>query len=90
MKKIALTLVAVSALGLAACQGSDEATVNNVAADAQNALDQANQDIANAQDAATNALDAAGDQVDAATDAMQNAADSASAATDAAVENATK
>jgi hypothetical protein len=86
VKKIALTLVAVSALGLAACQNSNEAAVNNVAADAQNAIDQATQDIANAQDAATNLLDAAANQVEQAGEAAENATDAATSE----VANATK
>lgn len=89
MKKIALTLVAVSALGLAACQGGNEANTA-LSTDAENAINQANSDLENAQAAASNALDAASNQVEAAGAAVENATDAASAATDAALENATK
>jgi hypothetical protein len=88
VKKIALTLVAVSALGLAACQGSEANTA--LPTDAENAINQANSDLENAQAAATNALDAMTNQVEAAGEAVENATDAASAATEAAVENATK
>jgi hypothetical protein len=89
VKKIALTLVAVSALGLAACQGGSEANTA-LPTDAENAINQANSDLENAQAAATNALDAMTNQVEAAGEAVENATDAASAATEAAAENATK
>ena len=73
MKKIALSLVALSALSLAACGSNTTVATNNLTADTQNVIDQANQDIANAQATATNALDAM-------EGATQNAADAAGAA----------
>jgi hypothetical protein len=89
VKKIALTLVAVSALSLAACQGGTEANTA-VSTDAENAINQANSDLENAQAVAANALDTMSNQVEAAGAAVENATDAASAATDAAAENATK
>jgi hypothetical protein len=73
VKKIALSLVTLSALGLAACGSNTPTATNNLAADTQNVIDQANSDIANAQATATNALDAM-------EGATQNAADAAGAA----------
>lgn len=82
MKKIALTLVAVSALGLAAC---DRGTEANTAADNGAAENEAVEDV-NASEAAQNALDAAGNAIDQAGESVENAAD----ATAEAAENATK
>ena len=87
MKKIALSLVAVSALGLAACGGNTTVATNKLAADTQNVIDQANQDIANAQATATNALDAMESSVSNATDAATAAAANASATAGNAVAN---
>lgn len=79
MKKIALTLVAVSALGLAACQGNSAA--NNTAtneSDATNAAAGDLENVANAvEDAAGNVTDAAANLADSATDAAANATDAA-------------
>ena len=85
VKKIALTLVAISALGLAACQDnadSNEAAEDNVEA----AMNEAEADSANALEAAGNALDAAGNLVENAGEAVENAAEQ----TGEALENATK
>ena len=85
MKKIALALVAVSALGLAAC---GDRTESNTAADTNTeaTANEANGDVSNAQDAANNALDELGDAAENAGEAVENAVD---AAGDAA-ENATR
>ena len=76
MKKIALTLVAVSALGLAAC-GSDnaanEATDANVEATANETLT----DLDNAQVAADNALDALSNTAENAGEAVENVVEAA-------------
>ena len=58
MKKIALALVAVSALGLAACDDRN-ATTNTADTNTEPAVNEANADLGNAQDAAGNALDGA-------------------------------
>ena len=87
MKKIALSLVAFSVLGLAACGSNTTVATNNLAADTQNVIDQANQDIANAQATATNALDAMESSVSNATDAATAAAANASATAGNAVAN---
>ena len=84
VKKIALTIAAISALGLAACQ--DNAATNEAANDVEAAENEANGDATNALEAADNALDAAGNMVENAGEAIENAAD----ATGDAVENATK
>jgi hypothetical protein len=81
VKKIALALVAVSALGIAGCQGNT-ATVDQNASDA---INQANSDIANAQEAASNLLDQTANVTEQAGAAAQNATDAAAAA----VQNAT-
>lgn len=80
MKKIALTLAAVSALGLAACQGGNE---TNNAADNGAVENEAVEDV-NASEAAQNALDSAGNMIENAGEAVENAAE----ATEEAVENA--
>jgi hypothetical protein len=82
VKKIAFALVAVSALGLAACGGTE--TANTATTDAENVIDQANSDLANAQDAAANLLDQAAEATENAVDAAQNTVDTAAEA----VENA--
>ena len=64
MKKIALALVAVSALGLAGCGDRDAHTNNAVDTNTEAAINEANADLENAQDAADNALDAAGSALD--------------------------
>ena len=83
VKKIALTLVAVSALSLAACQGAE-----NEAAEATNEVEatanEADLDV-NASEAAENALDAAANLTDQAGEAIENAAE----ATEEAAENTT-
>ena len=81
MKKIALTLVAVSALGLAACSKNDSA--NNVASDVSNTQNAAVEktdgalndmhDAANTvENAAQNVNDAAGNVAEATTSAVAN------------------
>jgi hypothetical protein len=85
VKKIALTLIAVSALGLAACNKSDPATdaANNIAATANQAVgemrDAANEvrsETANlgaaAQDQANQGVEAAGNVADATAAAVAN------------------
>jgi uncharacterized phage infection (PIP) family protein YhgE len=85
VKKIALTLIAVSALGLAACNRSNPTTdaLNNAAATANQAVgemrDAANEvrsETANlagaAQNQADQALESAGNISDAAADAVAN------------------
>ena len=79
MKKIALTLVAVSALGLAACGQNN--TTNESLANAQDAANAATEDLENAaaemQNAASNVSDAAANVADSAGDATANVADAA-------------
>ena len=83
MKKIAFALVAVSALGLAACQGDTEA--NNAAdTNLEATANEANEDTGNALEAADNALDAAGNALENTGEALENAAE----ATGETVENA--
>jgi hypothetical protein len=85
VKKIALTLIAVSALGLAACNKSNptEDAANNLAAtanqaieDTQNATDdmrnQANETMGAAQDQANQAVESTGNVADAAAAAVAN------------------
>ncbi|HVQ06892.1 MAG TPA: circumsporozoite protein [Allosphingosinicella sp.] len=85
MKKIALTLIAVSALGLAACNKSNPTTdaANNIAATANEAVgemrDAANEvrsETANlgaaAHDQANQAIESTGNVADAAADAVAN------------------
>ncbi len=86
VKKIAFALVAVSALGLAACGGTE--TANTTTTDAENVIDQANSDLANAQDAAANLLDQAADASANALDAAGNAVDTAAEAVEGAAANA--
>jgi hypothetical protein len=80
VKKIALTLVAVSALGLAACQGNSAA--NNTATNEADATNAAASDLENAanqvESAAGNVADAAANVADQASDVAANAADAAS------------
>ena len=89
VKKIALTVAAVAALGLAACSGNNEA---NTTADAnvEATANEANADLDNAaeatENAATDALDAAANLADQTGEAIENAAE----ATEDAAENATK
>lgn len=77
VKKIALALVAASALGLVAC--SESASTNEAVENAMDAANQAAEDVQNAasemQDAAANMTDAASNVADAAGDAAVNAAD---------------
>ena len=79
MKKIALALVAVSALGLAAC---GETAQTNTAVD--NALDAANAAAADLENAAAEMTNAAAEATDAAANAADAAGDAASNMTDAA------
>ena len=74
MKKIALTILAVSTLGLAAC-GDNKATNNtsNVAEALENAGDDLENAAAATEEAAGNVADAAGNVVDAAGDTAANA-----------------
>jgi hypothetical protein len=79
VKKIALTMIAVTALGLAACTKTTPA--NNVVANDTNAMNAAMSDLANttmdASNTATNAAAAATNAADAAADAASNAAGAA-------------
>lgn len=83
MKKIALTMIAVSVLGLGACTKSTPA--NNVTANDVNAMSAAMNDMANAsmaaQNAASNAAGAATNAADSAANAASNAASAASNST---------
>ena len=80
MKKIALTLAAVSALGLAACEGrneanntADNAAVENEAVEDVNASEAA-QDALNTMESATeNAVEAGENAIDAVGEAADNA-----------------
>ena len=57
MKKIALTILAVSTLGLAACQGNGgEGTNNSAANDTEATENEANNDTFSAENAAQDAL----------------------------------
>jgi hypothetical protein len=77
VKKIALTLVAVSALGLAACQSNSAA--NNTMTNEADAANAAASDLENAanqvESAAGNVADAAGNVADQAGAVAANAAD---------------
>jgi len=60
MKKIALTVAAVAALGLAACTGegdTDNTAVTNVEATTENAVEDVSLAVDNATNAADNALE---------------------------------
>ena len=90
MKKIGLTLVAVAALGVAACTGSNNEAANNTV-DLNVTETEAGLDVnvatneAGAVDATNNALDAAGNGISDAGNAIENAAEDVSnAATNAA------
>ena len=83
MKKIALALVAASALGLAACGGNDTANTN-AADNTEATANEAVSDVGNAETAAENALDTAANAIDTAGEAVENATDAATEA----VENA--
>jgi len=76
VKKITLTLIAVSALGLAACTKTTPA--NNVVANDVNAMTEAMNDMANtaveASNTASNAAAAATNAADTAASAASNAA----------------
>ena len=76
MKKIALALVAVSALGLAACQQSTPAA-NEVDTNTANTVNEALEDTNAALDAAGNAIENAGATVENAADAAADAAENA-------------
>jgi hypothetical protein len=89
MKKIALSLVALSALSLAACGGNTNRAANNTL-NTQDAMNQANSDIENAAAASQNALDTQMNAVANATDAAQGAVANASAAANNAVQNAAR
>ena len=80
MKKIALTLVAVSALGLAACEPSREANntveneaVENEAVDDVNAAEAAQDALNTMENATDTAIEAGENAVDAAGEAVENA-----------------
>jgi hypothetical protein len=81
VKKIALTMIAVSALGLAACTKSTPA--NNVTANDTNAMSAAMTDMANsamaASNSASNAAAAATNAADSAASSATNAASTAAA-----------
>ena len=83
MKKLALSLVALSALGLAAC--GDRGATNNVAGNTAETQNEANADV-NAAAAAQDVLDTMGN---AASD-VGNFAENTVDATGDAIENATK
>ena len=89
MKKIALALVAVSALGLAACQGGTEAntaTDTNTEATANEAVE----DTGNAETVAENALDDAANLATDTGEAIGNGAEALGNAAENAVEDVTK
>jgi hypothetical protein len=93
VKKLALALVAVSALGLAACQNN----AGNNTATPSDAMNQANSDLENASAAAANMVDQsqnmaeqAGQQIQNATDAAQAAVANAGDAADNAASNEAK
>ena len=84
VKKIALALVAVSALGLAACQPSTEA--NNAAdTNTEEAVNEAIDDTNAALEAADNALDSAGNALENAGETVENAAEAVGEAAENAV-----
>ena len=72
MKKIALTLAAVSALGLAACTGGDN-EANTVSNETEATVNEAESDTDNALDAAGNALDSVGNTLENATETVGEA-----------------
>jgi hypothetical protein len=84
VKKIALTLVAVSVLGLAACNNASTEATNNAVANSMDAMNAATADMQNAADqvgaAAANATDAAANAADSAGAAAANVADAAAGA----------
>jgi len=84
VKKIALALVAVSALGLAACQQSTPAA-NEVDANTANAVNEAVEDLNAAGAAATNALDELSGAAANATETVENATAAAGEAAENAV-----
>lgn len=92
MKKIALTMLAVSTLGLAACQGGGDDVHNNSAAnDTEATENQANDDTQNANDAANSALNS--DAANTVSNSLSNVGDAIEeGAEDAgqALENATR
>lgn len=85
MKKIALTLVAVSTLGLAACQSGTEAneaadanmeaTANEATDDTENALEVANQALEDVGNAAEDVANVAEEGAEAVENAVENAAE---------------
>lgn len=79
MKKTALTMIAVSVLGLAACTKSTPA--NNVTANDANAVSAAMNDMANSAAAASNMASNAAASATNAADAAAGAATNAAAAT---------
>lgn len=83
MKKFALSLVALSALGLAAC--GDRDTTNAAAGNTAETQNEANADV-NAAGAAQDALDTMGNAASDVGNFVENTAD----ATGDAIENATK
>jgi len=85
VKKIALTLVAVPALALAACNDASE-TANTAENNTEATTNEAVEDLGNAETAAENALDTAANLTEQAGEAIENAADAAGEA----VENVTQ
>lgn len=99
MKKIALTLAAVAALGVAGCKNSSTTDANNSAdlnvtgtaadEDVNGAATDANSATANSVDATNNALDSAGNTLGNAASDVGNAADSGAKAVGNAAHDAT-
>ena len=89
VKKIALSLVALSALSLAACGGNTATSTNNVIG-TQDAINQANSDIDNATAAMQNNMNAAGSALDNAANATASAAANTANAANNAVQNAAR
>jgi len=91
VKKIALTIAAVSALGLAACQNeAGNEAANNMAGNDMETMNEADGDVGNAtidgqdaQNAANSALNTAAEAGGAAVNAVENVAAGAANAVDA-------
>ena len=82
MKNIALTIAAVATLGLAACNNTDDAAVNETnaaATDLEATTDEAVNDVsaagADAVNATDAALDSAGNSIENGAEAVENAVD---------------
>jgi len=90
MKKIALSLIAVSALSLAACGSNRTAATNNsVMANDALTVDAANEDV-NAAQAAGNALDDVANGASSVVNSTANGVSAASDATNNAIQNAVR